>query len=86
MCAGDLVLLMNGLEKLEFIDSIALELQGRMTFSDIETYFKGHGVPSGDTSLHGSKRTYSKEMLSNIEENTLFEIATELGIIKEPKK
>ncbi len=77
---------MNGLEKLEFIDSIALELQGRMTFSDIEAYFKGHGVPAGDTNLHGSKRTYSKEMLSNIEESTLFEIATELGIIKEPEK
>jgi len=77
---------MNGLEKLEFLESIAVELQGRMTFSDIEAYFKGHGVPTEDTSQHGSKRTYSKEMLSNVEESTLFDIATELGIIKESTK
>ena len=77
---------MNGLEKLEFLDSIAVELQSRMTFSDIEAYFNGHGVPVGDPSQHESKRTYSKEMLSNVEEATLIEIATELGIIKESTK
>jgi hypothetical protein len=35
---------MNGLEKLELLDSIALKLEARMTFNDINHYFRGHGV------------------------------------------
>jgi len=74
---------MNGLEKLEFLESIAIELQSRMTFADIDVYFKGHGIPTDDVNTYSSKRTYSKEMLSNVSEELLVVIATELGILKE---
>jgi hypothetical protein len=75
---------MNGLEKLEFLDSIALELQGRMTFNDIDAYFKGHGVPTQDDYPQNSKRSYSKDMLANVDEETLFKIANELGVLGAP--
>jgi hypothetical protein len=75
---------MNGLEKLEFLDSIALELQGRMTFNDIDTYFKGHGVPTQDDYPQNSKRSYSKDMLANVDEDIIFKIATELGVLGMP--
>jgi len=71
---------MNGLEKLEFLDSIALELQGRMTFNDIDAYFRSHGVPTQDDYPHNSKRSYSKDMLANVDEETIFTIASELGV------
>jgi len=71
---------MNGLEKLEFLDSIASELQGRMTFNDIDAYFRGHGVPTQDDYPHNSKRSYSKDMLANVDEEVIFTIAAELGI------
>ena len=70
---------MNGLEKLELLDSIALELQGRMTFKDIDAYFKGHGVPTQDDYPHNSKRSYSKDMLANVDDETIFKIANEVG-------
>ena len=71
---------MNGLEKLEFLDSIALELQGRMTFNDIDAYFRSHGVPTQDDYPHNSKRSYSKDMLASVDEETIFTIASELGV------
>jgi hypothetical protein len=75
---------MNGLEKLEFLDSIALQLQGRMTFNDIDTYFKGHGVPTQDDYPQNSKRSYSKDMLANVNDETIFKIAAELGVFGAP--
>lgn len=77
---------MNGLEKLEFLELISTELQSRMTFADIDLYFKGHGIPTEDTKNYGSKRTYSKEMLSDVSEELLVTIATELGVLKEQAK
>ena len=75
---------MNGLEKLEFLDNIGSELQSRMTFSDIDTYFRGHGIPTQGDYPHNSKRAYAKDMLANVEDGLLFRIAGELGIIKIP--
>ncbi|WP_218395572.1 toll/interleukin-1 receptor domain-containing protein [Alteromonas lipotrueae] len=72
---------MNGLEKIEFLDSIGAELQSRMTFSDINTYFRTHGVPTDDTVEYSSKRIYAKEMLADVDEELLLELASELGII-----
>lgn len=72
---------MNGLEKIEFLDNIGAELQSRMTFSDIDTYFKTHGVPTDDTASYNSKRVYAKEMLANVKEELLVKVASELGII-----
>ncbi|MBC3764625.1 toll/interleukin-1 receptor domain-containing protein [Neptunicella marina] len=75
---------MNGLEKIEFLDNIGSELQSRMTFSDIDTYFRGYGVPTQDDYPHNSKRAYAKDMLANVDDELLFKIADELGIIEVP--
>ena len=61
---------MNGLERINFLDTIALELQSRMTFADIDTYFRGHNVPTQDNYPTNSKRSYSKDMLSNVNDDT----------------
>lgn len=71
---------MNGLERINFLDTIALELQSRMTFADIDTYFRGHNVPTQDNYPTNSKRSYSKDMLSNVNDDILFKIAEELSI------
>ncbi|WP_330982484.1 MULTISPECIES: toll/interleukin-1 receptor domain-containing protein [Enterobacterales] len=75
---------MNGLQKIKLLDSIGTELQSQMTFSDIDTYFKGHGVPTQDNYPHNSKRSYAKDMLAKVEEDKLFIIADELGLLDIP--
>lgn len=75
---------MNGLQKIEFLDSIGAELQSRMTFSDIDTYFRGHGVPTQESYPHNSKRSYAKEMLARVDDDVLLTIARELGIVDIP--
>lgn len=75
---------MNVLEKIEFLDKVGTELQSRMTFSDIDTYFRGHGVPTQDNYPHNSKRSYSKDMLSKVDDELLFKIAAELNITGVP--
>ncbi|MEZ8228266.1 toll/interleukin-1 receptor domain-containing protein [Vibrio splendidus] len=71
---------MNGLERIEFIDTIAVELQSRMTFADIDAYFRGHKVPTEDNYPTNSKRSYSKDMLSDVDDDLLFKIASELSL------
>lgn len=71
---------MNGLEKIELIDAIAVELQSRMTFSDIDVYFSGHKVPTEASYPTNSKRSYSKDMLSKVSDEVLFKIAEELSL------
>lgn len=71
---------MNGLEKIKLLDDIGSELQSRMTFADIDTYFRGYGVPTQENYPHNSKRTYAKDMLARCDEELLFKIASELGI------
>lgn len=75
---------MNGLQKIEFLDSIGAELQSRMTFSDIDTYFRGHGVPTQESYPYNSKRSYAKEMLARVDDDVLLTIAGELGIVDIP--
>tara|TARA_B100000929_G_scaffold280438_1_gene258440 strand:- start:637 stop:1563 length:927 start_codon:yes stop_codon:yes gene_type:complete len=75
---------MNGLQKIKLLDEIGAELQSRMTFSDIDTYFRGHGVPTQDNYPHNSKRSYSKDMLAKVDEELVFKIAGELGIVDVP--
>lgn len=71
---------MNGLQKIELLESIGLELQSRMTFADIDTYFKSHGVPTQNDYPHNSKRSYSKDMLAQVDDDLVLKIAAELGI------
>ncbi|AUM04008.1 toll/interleukin-1 receptor domain-containing protein [Enterobacter sp. Crenshaw] len=74
---------MNVLQKIELLEKIGAELQSRMTFSDIDIYFKGHGVPIQKNYPNNSKRSYAKDMLANVNENKLSIIANELGILGE---
>lgn len=71
---------MNGIEKLELLGVIGSELQGRMTFNDIDAYFRVHGVPTEDSYPTNSKRTYAKDMLSNVDDELIYTIANELGL------
>ncbi|EPA0074238.1 MULTISPECIES: toll/interleukin-1 receptor domain-containing protein [Enterobacter] len=74
---------MNGLQKIELLEEIGTELQSRMTFSDIDIYFRGHGVPTQDNYPNNSKRSYAKDMLANVNENLLLVIASELGLLEQ---
>ncbi|AIT09566.1 hypothetical protein LO80_06040 [Candidatus Francisella endociliophora] len=75
---------MNGLEKIKFLNDIGSELQSIMTFSDIDAYFREHGVPTQDNYPHNSKKSYSKDMLAQVDEELLFKIAGELGLVDVP--
>ncbi len=71
---------MNGLQKVELLENIGLELQARMSFADIDTYFRSHGIPTRSDSPHNSKRTYAKEMLAQADDELVLKIASELEI------
>ena len=77
---------MNGLEKIKFLEDIGSELQSRMRFSEIDSYFQGHGVPTQDNYTVNSKRLYAKDMLSNVSDEILFTIAGELGLVEVPQR
>lgn len=72
---------MNGLEKMALLESIGVELQSQMTFSDIDQYFSAHGINSYDTQpVVNSKRVYVKDILASEENDTILKIAKELDI------
>lgn len=72
---------MKVLERLELIDRVGRELQSRMSYGDIDTYLKAHGVDTAKpTSGVNSKWVYSKELLSDAADATILRIADELGV------
>lgn len=72
---------MNNLERLDLINTIAIELQRRMTFRDIEAYLPGFGVDlTKPYSGANSKWVYTKEMLADAPPETVLAIADELQI------
>jgi hypothetical protein len=72
---------MKVLERLELIDRIGRELQSRMSYAEIETYLKAHGVNTKKpTSGVNSKWVYSKELLGDEPEDLVLRIANELGV------
>jgi TIR domain len=72
---------MKVLEKIDLIEKIAIELQSRMTFADINTYLKAYNIDTTvSTSGVNSKRIYVKELLSSASEGIVSEIADELNI------
>ncbi len=71
---------MNALEKIMLIDDIASELQSRMTFSEIDAYFSTYGIPTDHQPSYNSKRVYVKEILPNINDDIVIQIANELQI------
>ncbi|MCZ2356627.1 MAG: abortive infection family protein [Bacteroidia bacterium] len=71
---------MNRIERLNLIDSIGRHLQISMTTTDINTYLGGFGIPNNGTTMASSKWVYVKEMMSNVDDAIVFQIANELGI------
>ena len=72
---------MRVLERLELIDRIGRELQGRMSYGEIDTYLKAYGVDTKKpTSGVNSKWVYSKELLGNEPDATILKIADERGV------
>ena len=72
---------MKRIERFNLIDRIARELQARMTYSDIDVYLGGFGVNTNkQTSNANSKWVYSKELLADTNDETLFKIAEELEV------
>lgn len=73
---------MRPLDKIELLEMIGAELQGRMTFDDIAVYLRSHGVdlsPAEDRS-YNSKRVYAKDILAEAGDDKLLEIAAELEL------
>jgi len=71
---------MNHLDRVDLLEKIGVELQGRMTTTDINCFLSGFGVANANLSMATSKRTYVKDLLAIAEDNILTQIADELGI------
>ncbi len=71
---------MKPLEKIKLVDDIGRELQSKMTFSEIDSYFQSYGIPTNHTPSFYSKYVYVKEVLPKINDEIIIEIANELNI------
>ena len=72
---------MNAFERLELVDRIGRELQSIMSYAEIKTYLKAHGVDTAKaTSNVNSKWVYSKDLLSGEAEDIILRIADELKV------
>lgn len=72
---------MNAFERLELVDRIGRELQSIMSYAEIKTYLKVHGVDTAKaTSNVNSKWVYSKDLLSGEAEDIILRIADELKV------
>jgi len=71
---------MNKLEKKDLISAIGRELQDRMTFSDIEAYFKEYNIPTDHNPSYNSKWVYVKEVLAGVDDEIVLDIAKELKL------
>ncbi len=72
---------MNALEKIDILERIGLELQARMSFSEIDVYFGAHGIEFSNIQPSvNSKRIYVREVLVSEPEEAILKIADELEI------
>lgn len=72
---------MKRLDRLSLVDRVGRELQGRMSYSDIDAYLPAFGVDiSKPTSGINSKWVYTKELLSDVPDSVVLEIADDLDI------
>lgn len=72
---------MKPLERIDLIKAIAVDLQGRMTYNDIDIYLKAYGI-KGATGNFGSKRVYVQEILGNVSDALIIKIGEELNVYK----
>lgn len=72
---------MRNIDRLNLIDRVGRELQSRMSYSDIAIYLTGFGIDTSQkTSSVNSKWIYTKELLANVEEDVILQLADELEI------
>ena len=72
---------MKVMERINLIDQIGRTLQGQMTFSDIDVYLTAYGIDCKDKSPSAnSKWVYVKELLADVGEELILQIADELEI------
>lgn len=68
-------------ERLNLIDQIGRALQDQMTFSDIDVYLTAYGIDCKDKSPSAnSKWVYVKELLADVSEEIILQIADEFEI------
>jgi len=72
---------MKHLDKIKLIDKIGRELQARMTFKEIHSYFESYGIPTDHEPSFNSKYVYVKEVLPKVQDETIIEIADELDLL-----
>ena len=72
-------------ERLKLVEAVAVELQKRWTFFEIDHYFDACQVDHGahPHANYGSKRVYSQSVLSSVPDNRVQTIAADLGIIRD---
>lgn len=72
---------MKIIERLDLVSKIGRELQSRMTFDEIDSYFDLHGISrKGITLSTNSKWVYVKDVLSKAHMQKIFNVAKELEI------
>lgn len=72
-------------ERLKLAEAVALELQKRWTFIEIDHYFNACQVDHSSHSHgnYGSKRVYSQAVLSSVPDQRIQMIAADLGIVQD---
>src|SRR6185503_3721798 len=71
---------MKPIERFDLISKIGRHLQSAMTTTDINVYLKTFGVKTKDITMADSKWVYVKELLSDVDEQTIIRIAQDLGL------
>ena len=72
---------MKRIDRFNLVDKIGRELQARMTYADISSYLTGFGIDCDkDTSGVNSKWVWTKVLLTDAPDETIFDIADELNI------
>jgi hypothetical protein len=71
---------MKPIERIGLVDRISRELQSRMSFADIVSYLKQYKIKTKSFQDYRSKYIYSKELLDEVHDQVLIDIAKELKI------
>lgn len=72
--------LMTKIEKFELINLIALDLQSRFTFSELEAFLKEFEIPTSNYPKPNSKAVWVKDILGEASHSLISEIGKELNI------
>jgi hypothetical protein len=71
---------MKPIQRFDLISKIGRHLQSTMTTTDINVYLKSFGIKTKDITMADSKWVYVKELLSEIDEQTIIRIAQDLDL------